>query len=256
MSVKHAVLPASSARPRVGRRAMLVLGCAVLAMSTAACESTEQESAQLAKDATKHASTVKTLTLGASDRAVRVSGATLLQSSESAAVAVHLTSSHALAGLPIAITVKSAKGALLYTNETAGLEASLQHMALLPRGGGWWVDSQVLGVEGPGKVSVKVGSTGARTVAGAVPDLAASRVRVGELDGEHEISGVLANRSQIAQTKLPVYAVTLKGSTVTAAGSAIVQSLPAGASKVAFQIFLVGNPAGAKVQITVAPTAT
>ena len=68
------------------------------------------------------------------------------------------------------------------------------------------------------------------------------------------LSGRLVNRSTRAQGKVLVYAVALKGGRVVAAGRSVVTSLPAhqGASA-PFQAFLVGNPAGAKIELSAVP---
>jgi hypothetical protein len=54
---------------------------------------------------------------------------------------------------------------------------------------------------------------------------------------------------------VPVFAVAVRGGRVVAAGRAVVSVLPGhpGAS-VPFQIFLVGNPAGATIELTAVPT--
>jgi hypothetical protein len=253
MIARRSLLMAASPRANSGR-ALVALGCGVIAVGATGCESSEQESASIARTA-QHSTAPSKLELGALSRDVRASDVTLIQGAESAAVAVHLTStdSRALADVPIAINVRSASGSLLYTNETAGLEAPLQHMQLLPGGGGgWWVDNQVLGVKGKARVHVSVGTAGS-SPAKSVPQVSASGFKVENQSGEHVLTGVLSNHSTAAQSKLPVYAVALKGATVTAAGSGVVESVPAGASKVPFQIFLVGNPAGAHLDVTVAP---
>ncbi|HST56624.1 MAG TPA: hypothetical protein VLJ42_12130 [Solirubrobacteraceae bacterium] len=117
------------------------------------------------------------------------------------------------------------------------------------------------------------------------------------------LTGVVVNRSGIAQRNMPIYAVALRGKRVTAAGRALVPSLPAGAGAstgastrtstgtrtstrtstrtrtgtstgastgtrtstntgagagagkpTVFRIYFVGNPSGARIELTTAPT--
>jgi hypothetical protein len=65
------------------------------------------------------------------------------------------------------------------------------------------------------------------------------------------LGGILVNRSPTASSKVSVYAVALAGKRVVAAGRAAVTVLAKSSSP--FQIFLVGNPTGARTELTVAP---
>ena len=121
--------------------------CGLAAISFAACQSTEQESAKLARAGGAQAAGPAALELGARNRSVRVSQVTLVGEPGRVAVAARLTntSTRAQTNVPLLVRVTGRGGKTLYTNGTGGIEASLQRIALL-RGGqsAWWVDDQVL----------------------------------------------------------------------------------------------------------------
>jgi hypothetical protein len=246
-------------RPGVLKRALVVVGCGALAVTASACESTESESAKIAREGGPAAAGPSALKLGAANRGVRTSDVTLLSSGGRTAVAVKLTatSPRAQSNVPLLVNVTGAGGKVLYTNGTGGVEASLQRIALLrPHVGEWWVDDQVLTAQPGRAVSVHVG-TGKSVRSRAAKSVLTAKVKhVGEQSGLSALSGELVNGSSTAQNKVPVFAVALRGGKVVAAGRAVVGSLPGrrGASA-PFQIFLVGNPAGAKFELTAVPAA-
>ena len=61
------------------------------------------------------------------------------------------------------------------------------------------------------------------------------------------------NRSSIAQSQLPVYAVALSGGRVVGAGRGIVATLAAGASA-QVEVPIVGTVSGSTISLTVPPT--
>ena len=69
------------------------------------------------------------------------------------------------------------------------------------------------------------------------------------------LTGTVVNPSRSVLHDVPIFAVALKGSKVVAAGRALVPKVPAKGSpkKVVFRLFFVGDPRGARVQLTVAP---
>ena len=226
-------------------------------MTLSACESTEDESAKIGREAGALAAGPAALKLGAVNHGVRVSDVTLVKSAGRTAVAARFTASSGRPQLnvPVLVDVTGGAGRVLYTNETGGVEASLQRIALLrPRQSAWWVDDQVLASQSTTGLKVRVG-TGTGPRAGATPaELETKRVRVGVQSGLSVLSGQLVNRSGKAQSKVPVFAVGVRGGKVVAAGRAIVEELPGRAgSSAPFQIFLVGSPAGAKFELTAMP---
>jgi len=140
------------------------------------------------------------------------------------------------------------------TNGTGGLETLLQRMAILrPNEPAWWVDDQVLTSQSATGVKVRVGTGKALRTAVPAPNLTTTGVHLAQQSGLSVLDGTLVNRSSGSAGKVPVYAVALASGRVVAAGRAVVTAL-AGSSST-FRIFLVGNPAGARVELTVAPTA-
>lgn len=238
------------------RTIVWLLGGGLLAIGASACESTQSESAEIAKHA-KAAAKQQMLQLGALSRDVRVADVTLLQGSEKDAVAAKLTnvSGHPIAGAPILVEVLGGDGKALYTNATGGLERALQRTPVLAaHASGWWVDDQVLFKSKPGRVIVRVGSAGASTSA-APASISLSGVRLGQQDGLQVLSGSLANTSTRSLKGATVFAVGVDGGRVQAAGRAVVSPLPGHASGTPFQIFLVGSPAGAAFTTSAAPSA-
>lgn len=245
-------------RPGVLKRALVVVACGALTVTLAACESTESESAKIEREAAKsRESEPGALKLGAANKSVRVSDATLLSSGSRKAIAVKLTSSSARdqRELPVLVELKAAGGKIAYTNEI-GVESALQHISLLrSHESAWWVDDQVLANQTTRGVSVRVG-TGKPPSRKAQPLLAAKVTHVGGASGSSSLSGVLVNHSRVAQKKVPVFVVALRGGKLVAAGRALVASLAGrpGASA-PFQVTLVGGSlAGAKVELTAVPT--
>jgi len=246
--------------PPAARTLMALLGGGLLAASLSACESTQEESAYIGKHA-KTVAAAQNLHVGAIDRSVRVSDVTLLRSSEKDAVIVHLTNTSGAAkgGAPLLVEVHDAAGKAIYTNSTGGLEPALQRLPSLPAHASlWWVDDQVTLSGKPAHVGVRVGSSGKASVSAAgagTSSISISGLHVSQQGALEAAGGVLANRSAKSLGKVAVFAVSLSGGRVRAAGRAIVSSLAAHASGVPFQIFLVGNPAGTSMQATAAPVA-
>jgi hypothetical protein len=228
-------------------------------MTLSACESTQQESEKIGREGKQAGGGQGSLKLGAINHSVRVSDVTLLSSGGRTAVAAKLTgtATHPQLELPVLVQVTGAHGKVSYSNETGGLEASLQRMALLrPGRGEWWVDDQVLTSQAASGVRVRVGTGSTRRADSTPPVLSTTAPQVAEQGGVSVLSASLVNHSAKAQGKVPVFAVAIHGGRVVAAGRAVVSVLPGrpGAS-VPFQIFLVGNPAGATIELTAVPTA-
>ena len=247
-------------RPGVLKRALVVVGCGALTVTLAACESTESESAKIDREAAAaRESEPGALKLGAPNRAVRASQVTLLDTSGRKAVAVRLTSTAAREQIdvPVLVEVTGEGGKLVYSNQFGGSEAALQHIARLPsHGSAWWVNDAVLANQAVSKVRVRVG-TGAAPPRSRrpAPLIGVRATRVVRKPGASSVGGVLVNRSTRRQRKVPVFAVALRGGKVVAAGRAIVAVLRRGPGASApFQIALVGDATGAKVELTAVAT--
>jgi hypothetical protein len=238
------------------RRALAVAGCGVLSVALPACQSTEQESARIGREGRQPVAGTGNLRLGAVNPSVQASDVTLLSSSGRTAVAVRLSSSSRApqAAIPVLVEVSGARAKQLYTNATGGLETSLQEMALLaPHAQAWWVDDQVLTSQSASGVRVRVG-TGRVLRAGVSPaTLTTTGLRLARQAGLSVLAGQLVNHSPKGLGKVPVYAVALAGRRVVAAGRAVVAAGPRATSP--FEIFLVGNPSGARLELSAAPSA-
>jgi hypothetical protein len=186
---------------------------------------------------------------------VKVLGSTVVHSSEGTAVAVALrnTSRHALDNAPIELTVRDAKGTVLYRNDAPGLEPSLTKVSLLESGReAVWVDDQVQLAGTPVSASALVGEA---SVAPTVPRMEVVGAHLsGAGSAEASESGSVANRSAVAQANLVVYAVARRAGRIVAAGRAVLPEVGVGTS-VPFQIYFVGNPGGAQIEVK-APATT
>jgi hypothetical protein len=238
------------------RRALAVAGCGVLTVGLSACESTQQESAKIGREGGQLVAAAGNLRLGAVNHSVRASQVTLLSSSGRTAVAVRLSSSSSApqSAIPVLVEVLGAGGKQLYTNATGGLETSLQQMSrLAAHGQAWWVDDQVLTSQSAARVKVRVGTGSVPPTSFSPSTLTSTGVHLTRQSGLSVLAGELVNHSAEALGKVPVYAVALAGRRVLAAGRAVVSAPPRSASR--FQIFLVGDPAGARLELSAAPSA-
>jgi hypothetical protein len=244
-----------TSRSRIGpRSAVLVLAALALALALSGCDTTQEESAKLEKTAKHFALAHRGLTIAHASAQAHVSEAAVAHSSEGAAAVVTVTntSSQALRSVPIAITVRSSGGRIVYQNNAPGLEAALTEISSLPAHGTvTWVDDQVPTAGQPASVSAVVGLSPAAS--GLEPRI--------EVEGTHlaeastgEVSGTVRNRSGVTQQHLIVYVTARRGATIVAAGRAILAEVAPGAS-VPFQAFLVGSTAGAKLEAS-APAST
>ncbi len=242
---------------------LTVVALGALALTLSACESTESESARLGREGAKLIASAGTLGTGGANPDVRVGQVALVQGAGRTAAAVQLTNTGPGAQLdvPVLIDVRSPQGASVYRNDIEGLEPSLQQMALLPaHTSGWWVDDQVLASGTPSSVNVRVGA--AKVSAGKAASVASTGVQVsGVTLGSQEFVGpylqaTAINHSGAAQHNMPIFAVALRGARVVAAGRALVPSLAASGagSQASFRLYLVGSTAGARIELTPAPT--
>ncbi len=244
-------------RPGVLRRALVVVGCAALAATVSACESTQSESAKIAREGGA-AEVASTLKLGAANRDVRVSDVTLVSGGGRKAVAVKLTStsSRAQREVPLLVTVTGAGGKVVYSNVT-GAEALLSHVTLLrAHASAWWVDDEVLTSAAAMAAKVSVG-TGQRSRSDTrLVALSARTTHVAEQADVTTVSGVVANRTAKMQSGVPVFAVAVRGGKVVAAGRAVVASVPVHASAPAsFDVPLIGDATSAKIELAALPGA-
>ncbi len=236
------------------RRAALVLA----ALALTGCETSAEKSAKLEKVAKREAAVTrrhealarKGLSIARTSTKITVSAAAVVHSSEGTAAVVTLRNLTAIAqrDVPIAIAVRSASGATLYTNRTSGLAPALASVPLVPaHGTTTWIDDQIEASGVPASVSAQVGE--GEPVSGAVPviDVQGARLVNDEASGLED-EGTVANHSARTQRELVLYAVARRAGRVVAAGRAVIPQLAAGGST-RFQVFFIGSPRGAQLEL-------
>jgi hypothetical protein len=185
---------------------------------------------------------------------VRVTASAVVHSSEGTAVVVELrnTSPHAIENAPIEIAVRDAKGSVLFQNNQPGAERSLTRVSLLEPGAKTvWVDDQVQTTGTPTSASALVGE-GSRA-SGSPPRVGVSGTHPTEEGGEAGAGGSVTNGSKVAQQHLVVYAVARRAGRIVAAGRAGIPEVAVGAT-MPFQVYFVGDPRGAQIEVNAPPT--
>jgi len=240
----------------MSRPAAVLAAAVAIAVAATGCETTQELSAKIGRKLGHQSAVAGTTRLGAASHDVRVTRTVLLGSGGQYAVVLSLTnaSAQAQADFAVLINVLDAKGRSVYRNNTTGIEASIQQLALLPaHATEWWVDNEVLPSGGtPNSVSAEIGASTGR-VPSAAPSIATSGGSARDSFPGPHVSATLDNRSQVAQSELPVYAVALRGGSVVGAGRGIVPALAAGASA-QLEIPMVGSVDGSTISLTVTPT--
>jgi hypothetical protein len=237
-----------------------LVALALVALTLTACESNQERSAKLEKAAQKHKGEAarhrelaqQALTITQTSTKVKVIASAVVGGSEGAAAVatIHNTSDTTLRDVPIQIDVRDAQGASIYRNDIAGLSATLLSVALVPAHATLtWIDDQVQATGKPASVSVKVGE--GTPVNGAVPVMGVTGAHL----SEEEAEGNLVNHSTADQPELVIDVVARRAGKVVAAGRALIAQAPAGTST-PFQVFFVGNPAGAKLEYDAPATTT
>jgi hypothetical protein len=232
---------------------------ALVALALTACESNQERSAKLAKAAkavereaaNRRAQAQRALTITRPSTKVKVTSTAIVRGTEGAAAVVSLRnrSSTPLRDVPIQIVVRNAAGASVYTNDVAGLSPTLISIAWIPaHAEQTWIDDQVQATGTPASVSAKVGE--GTPAAGALPPLSVQGTHLSEAQAE----GNIVNHSVLAQAEVVVDAVARRAGRIVAAGRAVLANVPAGAAT-PFQIFFVGDPAGAQLEVD-APATT
>jgi hypothetical protein len=230
-----------------------------LTLALAGCETTAEQSARLEREAARGGASAARgggLSIARESRLVEVVQETVLHSPEGSAVVLRLRnrSGTALRDVPLAVTVRDARGAVLYTNSTPGLARTLVSAPLLGAHGELtWIDDQVQGAGAPVSVSAKVGE--APAFSGPIPRIAVEGAHLVE-DPSNGLGaeGTVANRSGVVQRELVVYALAERAGRIVAAGRAVLAQAPAGAST-RFQVFFIGDPRGARLRFD-APAST
>ncbi len=230
---------------------MLALSLAPLLL--AACESSQDKSARLAKSAGTRA-LEKGVVVTARNPDVEVLKTAVIEDryGTAAAVQLHMKSSRVQVGLPLSFQVLDKAGRRAYANDLPGLATSLTHVPLLRPGERvWWVDDQV-GAKGARLLDARVGRASAAAPANA-PRLVPTAMALHQDTSGAFTSGRLRNLSAIEQRQVTVFAVAERGGRVVAAGRAGIERLKARKSAL-FKVFWIGDPKGAKLRIFAPPT--
>ncbi len=216
--------------------------------------STAEKSAEIEKHAKHEKLTLQAVSVTKESPDVEVMASTVVHSSEGTAVVVELrnTSSHAIENAQIEITVRNAKGGVLFQNNQPGAERALTTVSLLPPGKREvWVDDQVQTTGAPASAITRVGE-GTRA-SGSAPRVSASGTHPTEEGGEAGAAGNVTNGSMVAQQHLVVYAVARRAGKIVAAGRAGIPEVAAGAT-MPFQVYFIGDPKGAQIETSAPPT--
>ncbi len=238
------------------KRPIALSVAAVFAAATlTACESTQDKSDRIAREVGTVNLAEKGKTVARQSRDVKVVRTALLQDENGTAVVVAMRNrtGRSLANVPITFDVRDRRGRNIYRNDAAGLEPSLIGTSLLPGNGTMlWVNDQVQLPEPGRKARARTGS--GRKAPKSVPRLVVSRPRL-EQDPVSGVSAVgkVTNKSRTEQRKLVIYAVAVKGGRPVAAGRAQVNRLKPG-KRANYQVFFIGNPRGAHLQVAAPPT--
>jgi hypothetical protein len=115
-----------------------------------------------------------------------------------------------------------------------------------------WIDDQIPSAATTSSASAKVGE--APIARGAVPSLSVSGAHMIEDPSSGPgAEGLLVNHSGVSQSELVVYAVARRGSSILAAGRAVLPLVPADSST-RFQLFFIGDPTGGRLEVTAPPS--
>jgi hypothetical protein len=230
---------------------LLLAGTLVAALT--GCQTTAEKSAALAKKFHRETIDQHGLSISRPSRYVKVLDATVVHDANGTAAVVSLKSNaaHPLRGVPIAITLTSPQGRVLYQNNGPGLDPSLTSTPLLlPHHVFTWVDDQIQAGAFPAQVTARVGEAAPGPPAPATIVVQGAHLAEDPANEGTAARGTVVNRSGLSQQNLVVFAVARKDGKVVAAGRAVLSSLAARASS-PFEVFFIGDPRHAQLELSV-----
>lgn len=234
--------------------ALLCLLVLPAALISAGCQSTQDKAAKLAASSSE-AFDKQGLRITKENADVEVVSATTVSDPNGTAVAVRLrnTSDQVLVGVPVAIDARDEQGKSLFRNDAVGLETSLVGVPLIrPREELVWVHDQVVAAEPPVKATAKVGPQ-REVLKTEEPRLTLQQIeQTSDAEGT-VVTGYVANKSEIDQRNVVIYGVATDGDKVVAAGRGQVQRVRPG-KRAKFNVFFIGDPTGAKLDLAVPVT--
>ncbi|HTA05553.1 MAG TPA: hypothetical protein VK774_04250 [Solirubrobacteraceae bacterium] len=236
--------------------AVAALLLAAIALLCSGCETTAEKSAKLEKAAKRQTlAKQQGLTITQESAVVKVLDTALVHGKEGSAAVVTLRNSspRALSGVPISLTLKDAHGATVYSNGTPGLAKTLTSVSLIPAHGKVvWIDDQI---QAPTASAVAVRIGEGSPASGALPQLKIADTHLtSEAGTSSTFEGTVHNGSSTDQPELVIEAVARRGKHVVAAGRAVLASLEAGTTT-PFEVFFIGTPGKAKLELSPQPTA-
>jgi len=222
-----------------------------------ACQSTQDKAEEVQARAAELIASQKPLTIPKPNREVKVLETTILNDENGSAVVVEVqnTTRRTLAGIPILIDVRDAGGRRIFKNDAYGTEYALNHIPVLrPGETAYWVNDQVLTGSRPKSARVTIGEPELEAPA-KLPEIALSDPRLHKDPSGVEAEGSATNRSEIDQKDLVLFAVANRGGEVVAAGRGRFKNLRANAARpLRYNIFFIGDPSGAELEITAPPS--
>lgn len=237
---------------RLPAAALLLL----IAAFAAGCESTQSKSAKLEAGGAELAK-VDRVDVGAANKSIELLDQKLLTDEYGSAVVLRVRnqSGQGQADVPVAISVKNAKGKPIYRNNVEGLEAGLLGIGLIgPGETAFWVHDQVLANGKPASVDALIGTAEGKYPA-KVPQIEVSdpTLENDPVSGMF-VSGTVTNKSAVEQVDLLLSAVAMKGDKVVAAGRGLIPKLKTDGKPESYRIYFIGDPTGARVEVTAPPT--
>lgn len=234
--------------------AALMLAGALLASG---CQSTQDKSAELEARGGE-AFQEEGLKVSRQSRDVRIVSKTVLSDRNGAAVVavIRNRTERALARVPVAIDVADGRGRSVFRNDDPGIEPSLAGISLLRPGQTIaWVHDQVLSTGPAKRASVTAGRNRGGAVPPALPEIEVGKAKlVTDPTSGVAAEGEVVNRSDVLQRELVIYGVAWRGGRIVAAGRSQIERLKPGRDAT-YQIFFIGNPRGARIELAAPPTA-
>lgn len=237
------------------RYALPLVWAAAASLPLAACQSTQDQSAEIAASLGP-VKVEKGLSIKKESRDVKVLDTALLTDKNGTAVVVTVenVSDQQLVNVPILLEVLDKGGESIYRNDIPGIEPTLAYLSVIRPGETVdWVHNQVLPSGKPDSVKVKVGET-TSTLDGSLPD-----IEVNEPEYEQDpVSGINAAGSAINHTdevhkRLLVYGVSRNGDEIVAAGRAALEDMKPERERI-YHIYFIGDPEQGELSVSSFPT--
>lgn len=222
----------------------------------AGCESTQDKAREVQEQNAQALASEEGVEVTRANPAVKVTGTTLLHDQYGDAIVVELqnTSNQPQVQLPILVDLRDAKGQSVYKNDVPGIDPALTHVPLIPPGETvTWVNDQLVPAAPAKSAKVTVGISEAGAPA-RLPEVAVSPARIVNDPNGVVAQGTVTNKSQLDQKKLVLFAVARSGGKVVAAGRGQFKNLKVGGRPGKYDIFFIGDPRGAEVEVTAPPS--